>query len=94
MKKQNNYNVWKKNLLKDPTNKILYEEELIQAEIAMKIVEEREKQHLTQAELARRAKTTQSVIARLESFQYANCTIRTLQRIGRALGKNFKISFS
>ena len=60
----------------------------------MKILKERQKQHLTQIELAKKAHTTQSVIARLENSNYEGCTIRTLQRVGSALGKKVKIVFA
>jgi len=70
-----------------------YEEEKLQAEIAIRISAERTKQNLTQIELAKRAHTTQSVIARLENISYPSCTIKTLQKIGNALGKRVNISF-
>lgn len=56
------------------------------------IIEKRIKEGLTQAELARRAGTKQSAIARLESGTY-NPTISFLQKIAEALGTRLKVSF-
>jgi transcriptional regulator with XRE-family HTH domain len=47
---------------------------------------------LSQAELARRMKTTQSTIARLESGRVHPST-RTLTRLAQATGHRLKISF-
>jgi len=47
---------------------------------------------LTQAQLAKRMKTTQSVIARLESGQSQPST-RTLARLASATGTRLRISF-
>ena len=47
---------------------------------------------LSQAELAKRMKTTQSTIARLESGRTHPST-RTLTRLARATGHRLKISF-
>ena len=47
---------------------------------------------LTQAELAERMETTQSVVARLESGRIHPST-RTLERVARATGTRLRISF-
>lgn len=56
-----------KKKLKDPTIKILFDEEKIKSEIARMIRTTREKAGLSQRELAEKAKTTQTVVARLET---------------------------
>ncbi len=53
--------------LKDPEFRFHYKRELIINAISKMIVETRRAAKLTQRELAKKAKTTQSVIARLES---------------------------
>ncbi len=55
--------------------------------IGRKISDLRDAQGLTQTELAKKLKTTQSAIARLESGKQ-NVSTEMLRKIGRALGKN------
>jgi len=54
-------------LLKDPEVRFHYEQERARTEIALTVREARRRAHLTQAALARKIGSTQSVIARLES---------------------------
>jgi ribosome-binding protein aMBF1 (putative translation factor) len=89
--KKNSYERFREKQLKDPEIKLAYEEEKFRAEIAKNIAREREKQDLTQRDLARKAHMQQSVIARLENVDYQNCTVRTIHKVARALGK--KIQF-
>ncbi|MDO8519796.1 MAG: helix-turn-helix transcriptional regulator [Deltaproteobacteria bacterium] len=53
-------------LLKDPETKLYYEEEHVKTSIAMAVKAVRFRAKLTQAQLAKKIGTTQSVIARLE----------------------------
>jgi len=55
-------------------------------------LELRERQGLTQAELAKRLNTTQPAIARFESGKY-NPTVKFLDKLARALGKKLEIRF-
>ena len=64
---------------------------LRQIDIAMLVREMREQAGLTQAELANRAGTTQSVIARLEDAEYSGHSLTTLQRIAAACGVALKL---
>lgn len=48
---------------------------------------------LTQAELAERVGTTQSVVARLENAAYEGHTLRMLGRIAAALGQRVEVTF-
>jgi ribosome-binding protein aMBF1 (putative translation factor) len=48
---------------------------------------------LTQAELAERVGTSQSVIARLEDASYEGHTLRMLERVASALGHRVEVSF-
>lgn len=52
--------------------------------------EERERQHLTQAEAAGKAGLSREVICRLET-QPGNATLKTLERYARGLGFDFEI---
>jgi ribosome-binding protein aMBF1 (putative translation factor) len=82
----------KARLLKDPEVRKHYdaleEEFALMAEVA----QARARSGLSQAELARRMKTTQSTIARLESGRALPST-RTLTRFAKATGHRLKISF-
>lgn len=55
--------------------------------LGRKIADLREASGLTQAQLAKKLKTTQSAIARIESGRQ-NVSTKLLKRIGRALGRN------
>jgi len=52
----------------------------------------REKQKITQSELARRAHTTQSAISRLEDADYETMKLDTLQKIAQALDLTLTIT--
>ena len=60
--------------------------------LARTLIEARRSAALTQAELAERMETTQSVVARLESGRIHPST-RTLEKIARATGTRLRISF-
>ena len=60
--------------------------------LAAEVAKARSRAGLSQAELARRMKTTQSAIARLESGRGKPST-RTLDRFAKATGHRVKISF-
>ena len=60
--------------------------------LARTLIEVRKRAELTQAELAERMETTQSVVARLESGRVHPST-RTLERIAHATGTRLRISF-
>jgi transcriptional regulator with XRE-family HTH domain len=60
--------------------------------IAHKITELRQIEAITQEELAKRMKTTQSVISRIESGKQ-NITIDYIQKIASALGRKISLKF-
>lgn len=64
---------------------------LHQIDLAMLVREMRERAGLSQEELAGRANTTQSVIARLEDAEYTGHSLKMLQRIAAACGINLKL---
>ncbi len=61
-------------------------------ELSRSLIEARTRAKLPQAELARRMKTTQSVVARLESGRMRP-SIRTLEKIAPATSTRLHISF-
>lgn len=81
-----------KKWMKNPKYKSEYEKLAPEFEVAGAIIEARTKAGLTQAQLAERMKTTQSVIARLEGGR-AHPSIETLERLARATGSRLKIDF-
>ena len=64
---------------------------LQQIDLALLVREMREESGLTQAELAKKAKTTQSVIARLEDAEYNGHSLAMLERIAAACGVALKL---
>jgi ribosome-binding protein aMBF1 (putative translation factor) len=80
--------------LKDPEFRYHFEQRRLVHEVAIAVREMREAAGLTQAELAKKIGTTQSVIARLERGSDSR-TPRwdTMHRIALALGRHVKVSF-
>jgi ribosome-binding protein aMBF1 (putative translation factor) len=81
-----------KKWMKNPKYKDEYEKLAPEFKLAGIIVEARTKAGLTQAQLAKRMKTTQSVIARLEGGRVHPST-ETLERFAKATGSRLKIGF-
>lgn len=77
---------------REPDYREAYERLGPEFELALSVIEARAQARLTQAELAERMQTTQSVIARLESGRSLPST-RTLDKIAQATGTKLRISF-
>ena len=77
--------------LKNPKFKQAFDAEDLPARLAVKIAELRQKQGLSQAELARRLGAKQQLIARIESLDHTNMTLSTLQKIAQALHKRLVV---
>jgi ribosome-binding protein aMBF1 (putative translation factor) len=75
----------------DPKLKALIAEETANLQIARNIYEIRTKAGLSQAELAKRIGTTQSVISRLEDADYEGHSLPMLQRIAAALESRIEL---
>jgi len=71
----------------------LTEEARINAAVAQLIYEARTEAGLSQAQLAERIGTRQSVISRLEDADYEGHSLNMLQRIANALGHSLEIRF-
>jgi ribosome-binding protein aMBF1 (putative translation factor) len=82
----------KAQLLKDPAVRMHYDAMEEEFALMAEVAKARARAGLSQAELARRMKTTQSTIARLESGRGKPST-RTLDRFAKATGHKLKISF-
>ena len=69
-----------------PEMMAMLEEELANAELSRLVYDLRTGAKLTQAQLAKRMGTTQSVISRLENADYEGHSLAMLGRIARAVG--------
>ena len=78
--------------LEEPEYREEYERLGAEFELVRSLIEARTAAGLTQAELAMRMGTSQSVIARLEGGR-VQPTTATLQRLARATGTRLKIAF-
>ena len=76
----------------DPEYRKAYDQLGPEFEISRSLIEARTRAKLTQAELAKRMNTTQSVVARLESGRTRPST-RTLEKIAQATRTRLRISF-
>lgn len=83
----------KKILLKNPEFRKIYEETRFEREIAHALIRARIEKHLTQAQLAKKLKTKQSVISRVESGQ-TTPSLSFLKRLAQALNVSLKVQFS
>lgn len=79
--------------LKNPEFKKAFDEEEVYASLAIQIAKIREKEGLTQQELARRLHTTQQTVSRLESPDNTSYSLKTLVKTAQALHKELKIQF-
>ena len=87
------YKHLKAQLLKNPEFRKAYEALGPEFALIQMIIEKRLKQGLTQAALARKIRTKQSAIARLESGTY-NPSLAFLEKVAKALGGHLRISIS
>lgn len=86
MAKTKSYQQVLKEELKNPDFKKAYDAFEDEFNLAEEVIHLRLKADITQAELARRAHTSQPAISRLESGNYTNVSLAFLRKIGAALG--------
>jgi transcriptional regulator with XRE-family HTH domain len=72
----------------------VYQEVEAKLSIGEEIARLRHEKHMTQAELAKKAKTSRPAIARYESGFYSSYNLKTLERIAKALNKHLEINFA
>lgn len=63
------------------------------AQVARELAQARQKQGLTQSDLAKRVGMAQADISKLESGQ-GNPSLKTLQRVAEGLGLHFELSLT
>ena len=78
--------------LKNPKFRRAWKEAEPERRLSHSIIEKRLARKMSQRALAKKAKTTQAVISRIESMS-ANPSFNLLQRLATALGSNLKIAF-
>ena len=78
--------------MKSPEFRAVWEESHVEYVLARQLIEKRLKKHISQRELAKRAKTTQAIISRIETMN-ANPSLNTLQRIASVLDAKLRVSF-
>ena len=77
---------------RDPEYQAAYDALQPEFELARSLIEVRMGAGLTQAQLAERMETTQSVVARLESGR-VHLSTRTLEKVAQSTGTRLRISF-
>src|SRR6056297_3395419 len=83
-----------KNKLDDKEFSILYDKEEIKNKIAKMVIQLRQREGLTQEELAKRANTSQPVNARLERGTDTRIpSLELLSKIAHSLGRELEINF-
>ena len=87
-----NWKTHKKILLKDPEFRKIYEGSRLEYEIARALIRARIEKRLTQAQLARKLKTKQSVISRVESGQ-STPSLSFLKRLAGVLDTSLSVQF-
>lgn len=78
--------------LKNPKFKKLWEESEPEYLLAKQLIEKRLKKKISQRELARKLKTSQAVISRIETMR-ANPTFSFLKKIAQALDTRLQFRF-
>jgi transcriptional regulator with XRE-family HTH domain len=86
MKRDRRSEIVEQRIRKSATYRKTFARTLHQIDLALLVREMREEAGLTQTELAKKAGTTQSVIARLEDAEYTGHSLATLERIALACG--------
>ena len=81
-----------KKWLKEPGYKSAYDALDDEFQLAQTLIEARKQAGLSQDQLARRMKTSQSYVARIESGQVRPST-KALERLAHATGTRLKITF-
>lgn len=76
--------------LKDPKFRQLWKESEVEYQLARKLIEKRLIRKISQRDLAKKAKTTQAVISRVESME-SNPSLSLLKKLAKALDSRLEI---
>jgi ribosome-binding protein aMBF1 (putative translation factor) len=91
MKRNRHSEIVEQRARKSTTYRKTFRRTLQQIDLALLVREMREDAELTQAELAKKVGTTQSVIARLEDAEYTGHSLTMLERIAAVCGVALKL---
>lgn len=91
--KKINFNDYLEQQLKKPSFKKEWEKSEVQYQMTRQIIKSRIEQKLNQRQLAKKAKTTQSVLSRLESMSF-NPTLGLIEKVANALGKKVIVNLT
>jgi ribosome-binding protein aMBF1 (putative translation factor) len=80
-------------ILADPETRFYYDQIQVQRKIGEMLAQSRQAAHLSQRQLAVKAKTTQPVIARLEAGRSGIPSFALLHRIAAAIGLEVSVAF-
>lgn len=78
--------------LKDPSFRREWEKSEVEYQLSRQIISQRLRQKMTQTDLAQKAKTTQTVISRLERMT-TNVSVELLKRIAAAFDTRLRVEF-
>lgn len=81
-----------KESLKDPEFKKAWKESEPEYLLAIELIKNRLEKKMSQRDLAKKVKTTQAVISRIETMN-ANPSLSLLKRIAKVLGSNLQLNF-
>ncbi|MBL7036711.1 helix-turn-helix transcriptional regulator [Candidatus Microgenomates bacterium] len=93
MRKLTDFDNFLKEQLKDPEFKNEWDKSEPAYQVGRQLIKSRIEQSISQRQLAKKAKTTQAVISRIETMTVSP-TINLLQKIASAMGKKLEISFT
>lgn len=93
MRKQVTFNEVFKKLMADPKFKKEWDKSEPHYQLMSAIIRARIEKKLSQQQLAKKAKTTQAVISRIQNATVSP-TLDLIQRIAEAMGKKLEIRFS
>src|SRR6516225_2260003 len=91
--KKTNFDLYLEEQLKDPDFAERFEKAGEAWDVALQIAALRQKAGLSQKDLARKLKTSQQNISRLESPSYEGHSLSTLRRVAEALGATVRVTF-
>ena len=89
--KKTNFDLYLEEQLKDPVFAERFEEAGEAWDVALQLVALREKAGLSQKELARKLKTSQQQISRLESPAYEGHSLSMLRRVAKVLSAKVRV---
>ena len=93
MKKPTNWDLYFRKQLGESRMRGLIEEEIESLRVGTQIAKMRQKNRLSQSQLAARAGMSAPNISRIETSPAQNITLETLVKIARALGRGVEVTF-